>query len=336
MRTLLLPLMLMGCALGPTGWEGPEVALPQARHGFAVPVDAFSWYRPTDDPETACSVGEPRRRGAVEPVVLTASDRVYWMGEPVVSLVDGRIADADLRGLLVPALFDVVFKRVSQEKQLRSICGATDRPLQAALALDASLPAETLSQLLYTLGQAAVGDPILLVRGDPRERPSTAPDAMRMTVAVSSGGYTLTAGGETREVTALPQHLGADAPAGATLLLARHLPHGAVITALDDLAEAGVYCVIPAMPDKADPPREAVPTTQKRAPLVIPRTGTVTAHLLSLPGFGMGEMPPRVDGIACPVHRFAIEAKRAAPAPGSVLDALGSGASGLGGLLDGP
>ena len=179
--------------------------------------------------------------------------------------------------------------------------------LLAAVALEADLPSATLQQLLYTLGQAQLGEQVLLVQGEAVPRtPARVEGGTEVQVAPTDAGFALGAGPSRREVTTLPPRLGAASTPAATLLLGETTAYGAVVRSLDALAGAGVYCVVPvADPTRSAPPPVTTPPA-RRTPLLL--SEMMTAHLLSLPALGTGEMPARIDGIACPTKQVELNA----------------------------
>ncbi len=86
--------------------------------------------------------------------------------DAVVPLVEGRVEPAHRRGHLIMPLYEVLLEMVEAEKSASGRVGAAEPWFDGSLQvyLDESIPADTLHTVLYTAGQAQLGEWMLMGR----------------------------------------------------------------------------------------------------------------------------------------------------------------------------
>ena len=171
----MLSFLLVGLALSSPA--SLSVALPTARHAGSVSARTLLWPLPQPDADKATTDaeleawcgwrGEDEKERTIETLmdrgnmgfsIIEANTTGIWVsGERVLSLQDGLVQDADHRGMSLTGLYNVLLDSVELKKQLQYRCGqglATN--LATMLAIDPTLPFETIQQIVYTAGQAQI------------------------------------------------------------------------------------------------------------------------------------------------------------------------------------
>ena len=319
----MLPFLLAGCALfAPAPKPLPlSVGLPTAQHAGSIPARDFLHLlhgaAPSDtEHEALCAWmrGEAEddriaetlhARGDMGFALLELSGAEIRLGGTVVMpLTDGVVPAEERRGMMVSRLYDGLLDQIETRKSTAARCQIpTDesRTLPVLVAVDPGVPYETVTQLLYTAGQAQVGAFYVVVDGPAgAPLPSGPPDdADRQLIATFQDGGSRRYSQITRPgVTPLPEALdqatsllGGD-PLGCGLLV----PQGqtrwsAVVSEFDAFARSGARrFVLATAAEDSSGPTAAAPLPP--AALALGLSTTVPAFLVELPALG----PPSVDG----------------------------------------
>lgn len=133
-----------------------ETRLPQAAHAYGVDVGRF--LLPEPGPRCAGKLtARDLRRGKASLAVLEISPtEVRLAGRVVQALHAGRFVESDLRGMLSPSLFDAATARVQAAEMARERCPQEIDPFSGdlLLAVDPSVPFQTVAQAMYSVSQA--------------------------------------------------------------------------------------------------------------------------------------------------------------------------------------
>lgn len=114
-------------------------------------------------------------------IIVVTRERISMDGLEI-RLVDGQVAGDDLRGLLIKKLYEALLDQRFDNEGLAALTAGAYREEHVVLAVDKSVPFETLRAVMYTGGQAqvthftyAVANPWMGLRGTTTDLPQTCP-----------------------------------------------------------------------------------------------------------------------------------------------------------------
>jgi len=267
-------LFLLGCALFPKRAEplALEAALPSADSATLLPARRLvvPYNRAGDmtvsdrDQEALCAwvAGSAADDRIAEKlmaadllsynIIEASTDGVRFAGEAVVPLMGGRLAEDDVRGLMVTHLYDRLIESAESSKALSERCGGEPFAGEIGLAFSPEVPFKTVQALMYTAGQAQFGTFMLLVDSDtqvPYTHSAPGADTRQAVIALGSDAVTVRIGGQDQTTTLpdLPAALAGTAhgPLGCGLLVTEPtVPWRQVVAATDALVTSGARNVI--------------------------------------------------------------------------------------------
>ena len=133
-----------------------ETQLPQAEHAYEVDAGRFLLPQPGRRCTGTPTVRDLRQGRATLALLEISPSEVRLAGRSIQSLHGGRFADADLRGMLSPPLFDAATTHVQAARVAGERCPDEIGPFSGELlvAVDPSVPFSTVARALYSVGQA--------------------------------------------------------------------------------------------------------------------------------------------------------------------------------------
>ena len=285
-RAMMLSIVLTctGCCPGGSGGGATLVTapmqLPPATAATGLPASWFQTVVPgtflEDEDIVECLQGDVSDVPLTFAVVVVTPDSIAVAGDPVADLSHGVADDTQTRGFLISPLYDQLlelleFSRGMADIGCRPWAPAADflpADIQESqnppllLAVDASVPAHTLAQVIYTAGQAGFGrmglwvdDPAPTARTDVSQATVSEEqlalfldeDGVRWSAEPLAAGSASYAGlspvppGDLAAV--LATSVDSATPPTASLAL-ESCPTGVVVDAHDTLAGLGVHCAM--------------------------------------------------------------------------------------------
>ena len=146
--------------------------LPTAEHAVTVPVSDYLWPTTLDgdveawlDGDTALAHWLLADGRLALALVEATPDAIRVAGEPILALEDGRVPEDARRGGLVSRLYETLLDR---HETVYHVGNATDSvlPRRVIVAVDTDLPAATLRQILFSIGEANLTEVAIVVADD--------------------------------------------------------------------------------------------------------------------------------------------------------------------------
>jgi len=157
-------LLALACGGGPTFQNDASVEpleLQPVANASRARLVEFSIPRSVPDDRLACT--PPFSALQLDyAIVEVGASHIRVSGEPVIDIADGRIGASELRGMLISRLYDQLLElaensKVAAAQRCATWASAGEFPKsqpKVLLAIDASVPYDTVQRVLFTAGQA--------------------------------------------------------------------------------------------------------------------------------------------------------------------------------------